>query len=61
MVVTLGGGFAEALAIEGPLRVSRWALCTRRSRMASAMVGSPMLSSQFSTGTWLVTMGPRRT
>lgn len=31
-------------------------MCTRRSRMASAMVGSPMISCQCSTGSWLVTM-----
>lgn len=37
-----------------PVRVRRWALCTSRSRMASARVGSPMTSCHWSTGIWLV-------
>src|SRR5204863_8842440 len=42
-----------------PLRLSRCALCTSRSRMASAIVGSPMISCQCSTGSWLVIMVER--
>ena len=34
--------FERFLRMEPPLRSRRWALWTRRSRMASAMVGSPM-------------------
>lgn len=38
----------------------RWALWTRRSRMASARVGLPIRSCQRSTGTWLViSVAPR--
>src|ERR1700677_1498309 len=37
-----------------PVSAMRWELCTRRSRMASASVGSPTISYQRSTGTWLV-------
>ena len=40
--------------IDGPSSARRWALCTRRSRIASAKVGSPMTSCQASTGNWLV-------
>ena len=42
--------------IDWPLSVIRWALCTRRSRRASAMVGSPITLCQCSTGSWLVMM-----
>ena len=41
--------------IESPFRSSLYALCTRRSRIASASVGSPTMSCHLSTGTWLVT------
>src|SRR5271166_6329809 len=37
-----------------PVSAMRWELWTRRSRMASASVGSPTISYQRSTGTWLV-------
>ena len=37
-----------------PVSSIRCALWTSRSRMASAMVGSPTISYQRSTGTWLV-------
>jgi hypothetical protein len=37
-----------------PVNAMRWELCTRRSRIASASVGSPTISYQRSTGTWLV-------
>ena len=46
--------------IEAPLRSMRWALLTRRSRMASPKVGSPTTSCQCSTGTWLASSVPRR-
>ena len=49
----LGGGLAHAFASE----VRRWALCTRRSRMASATVGLAIISCQCSTWSWLVTIG----
>ena len=39
-----------------PLITRRCALWTRRSRTASAMVGSAITSCQCSTGTWLVMM-----
>ena len=41
--------------LDFPLSAMRWALCTSRSRMASASVGSPIASCQCSTGSWLVT------
>ena len=41
--------------IESPFRSSLYALCTRRSRIASASVGAPMTSCHLSTGSWLVT------
>ena len=51
---------AAVLRRLSPCRRMRWALCTRRSRMASARVGSPINSCQRSTGTWLVTrVAPR--
>src|SRR6478609_11034056 len=58
LVVTASSGvrLAASLRIDSPFRVRRWALWTRRSRMASAMVGLPMTSCQCSTGSWLVTM-----
>ena len=48
------------LLIDPPLRVMRWALLRRRSRMASPKVGSPTTSCQCSTGTWLASSVPRR-
>ena len=39
-----------------PIRMRRCALCTRRSRMASAMVGFGIISCQCSIGSWVVTM-----
>ena len=42
------------LRMDPPCSWMRWALWTRRSRMASAMVGSPMTSCQRSRGSWLV-------
>jgi hypothetical protein len=47
---------AAALRRLSPLRLRRWALWTKRSRIASASVGWPMTSCQCSTGSWLVTM-----
>src|SRR5579859_1023545 len=46
---------ALTLRIDSPESASRWALWTRRSRMASASVGSARYSCQLSTGSWLVT------
>jgi len=40
---------------DSPARVRGWAWWTRRSRMASARVGSPRASCQWATGNWLVT------
>src|SRR5260370_36787499 len=50
-----GGGWRRR--IELPFKASRWASWTRRSRMASARVGSPAVSAgcQASTGSWLIT------
>ena len=44
-----GSSFSFFL-IEPPFMLIRWALWMRRSRMASAMVGSPIFSCQFSRG-----------
>src|SRR6266851_4250156 len=37
----------------------RWTLCTKRSRMPSAMVRSPICSCQRETGSWEVRRGAR--
>src|ERR1035437_8808235 len=50
---------AAGLRRLSPLRSMRWALWTTRSRMASASVGSPTISYQWSTGTWLVMISER--
>jgi hypothetical protein len=51
---------AVFLRSDSPRSWRRWALCTTRSRMASASVGSPMMSCQRSTGSWLViSVAPR--
>lgn len=42
------------LRIDSPCSSMRWALCTRRSRVESAMVGSPICACQEETGSWLV-------
>ena len=52
--------------IESPRISIRWALCTSRSRIPSARVGSPTCSCQRETGSWEVRWssapgsGPRR-
>ena len=51
-----GRFLAESLRMLSPVIGIRWALWTRRSRMASASVGLPMISCHCSTGTRLVTM-----
>src|SRR5438034_6607412 len=53
--VSSGGGWRRR--IELPFTASRWASWTRRSRIASARVGSPAVSAgcQASTGSWLIT------
>ena len=51
--------FALRFRIDSPLSSILYALWTRRSRMASAKVGSPMASCQCSTGNWLVTIVAR--
>ena len=48
-------GHGLVLAHYSPVRASLWALCTRRSRIASASVASPIALCQFFTGSWLVT------
>lgn len=45
-----GLALAMALRMDSPFRMRRCALWTRRSRMASARVGSPMAACQASTG-----------
>ena len=40
----------RCLRIDSPRSSMRWALCTKRSRMASASVGSPICSCQRDTG-----------
>ena len=42
------------LRMDSPFSSMRWALCTSRSRMLSAMVGSPIWTCQEDTGNWLV-------
>ena len=42
------------LRIDSPRISMRWALWTKRSRMPSAMVGSPICSCQRETGSWEV-------
>lgn len=42
------------LRIDSPRISMRWALCTSRSRMLSAKVGSPICSCHWATGSWLV-------
>src|SRR5580700_11251560 len=52
--------FVMALRSLSPVRLRRWALWTRRSRMASATVGLAIMSCQCFRSSWLVTMvGPR--
>jgi hypothetical protein len=46
--------------MDSPCKVILSALCTRRSRIASASVGSPQASCQCSTGNWLVTSVARQ-
>src|SRR2546428_10801023 len=48
------------LRIDSPLSSMRCALCTKRSRMLSAMLGSPICSCQCSMGSWLVRIVERR-
>ena len=43
-------GFPRFLRIESPRISMRWALCTSRSRMPSASVGSPICSCHRETG-----------
>ena len=38
------------LRIDSPFSSMRWALCTSRSRMESARVGSPIWACQLATG-----------
>ena len=45
-----GAAFPRFLRMESPRISMRWALCTRRSRMPSASVGSPIRSCQRATG-----------
>ena len=42
------------LRIDSPRISMRWALCTSRSRILSARVGSPICSCHLATGSWLV-------
>ena len=44
------------LRIDSPRISMRYALCTNRSRMLSARVGSPICSCHLATGSWLVKM-----
>jgi len=48
--VSIASIFDRSLRIEGPFRSILYALCTTRSRMASAMVGSLSASCQLATG-----------
>src|ERR1019366_710068 len=48
------------LRIDSPRISMRWALCTSRSRMLSARVGSPICSCHLATGSWLVKIIDRR-
>jgi hypothetical protein len=47
--------FTSTLRMESPASFSRWALCTSRSRMASASVASPITACQSLGSSWLVT------
>ena len=47
------GGGAARLRMDSPLSSMRYALCTTRSRMASARVPSPTVRYQSSMGSWL--------
>ena len=47
------GGGAARLRMDSPLSSMRYALCTTRSRMASARVPSPIVRYQSSIGSWL--------
>ena len=49
----------RSLRIDSPCISMRWALCTSRSRMLSAKVGSPICSCHLATGNWLVKMVER--
>ena len=49
----------RSLRIDSPCISMRWALCTSRSRMLSAKVGSPICSCHLATGSWLVKMVER--
>ncbi len=49
----------RSLRMDSPRNSMRWALCTRRSRMLSAKVGSPICSCHWATGSWLVRMVER--
>ena len=44
----------RSLRMDSPRISMRWALCTSRSRMLSAKVGSPICSCHLATGSWLV-------
>ena len=46
--------FGLALRSDSPFRAILWALCTMRSRIASASVGSDSHSCQAEIGSWLV-------
>ncbi len=48
------------LRMLSPLSSMRWALWTIRSRIASAMVGSPIMACHPDTGSWAVMMVDRR-
>ncbi|OBQ86451.1 hypothetical protein A9K71_17125 [Mesorhizobium sp. WSM3873] len=47
-------GAAICFRMLSPWSTMRWALCTIRSRMASATVGSAIRSCHLATGTWAV-------
>src|SRR6267154_3329741 len=49
---SLGG--LRFFRMDSPRISMRWALWTKRSRMPSAMVGSPICSCQRETGSWEV-------
>ena len=50
-VSDLASGFLARVLRDSPRSSMRWALCTRRSRMPSAMVASPICSCHWATGT----------
>ena len=56
VVASSGARLALALRRLSPVRVRRWALCTRRSRMASARSDWRSYRANASHRTWLVTM-----